>query len=55
MCNLILLELNIFLKKYYTKPGKNQLLIIYLVYKMMSLLCEFYIAFIEDMLGKKLP
>ena len=36
--SLILLELNIFLKKYETKSKINQLLTIYLKYKMMTLL-----------------
>ena len=36
--SLILLELNIFLKKYETKSKTNQLLTIYLKYKMMTLL-----------------
>ena len=41
---LILLELNIFHKKYETKSKINQLLTIHLEYKIMILLCVNFIA-----------
>ena len=41
---LILLELNIFHKKYYTKSKINQLLTIYLEYKKMIVLCVKFIV-----------
>ena len=42
----VLLELNIFLKKYETKSEINQLLRIYLEYKTMNLLCVDFIVYI---------
>ena len=41
---LTLLELNIFVKKYYTKSKINQLFKIYLEYKIMNLLCVGFIV-----------
>ena len=50
----ILLELNIFLKKYKAKSKINQLLTIYLEYKMMNLLClEFIVLLSYNICWKK--
>ena len=54
---LILLELNIFYKKYWRKSEINQLLTIFLEYKIMNLLCVYFTVLLSQNLlsaGKNL-
>ena len=53
LCSLILLELNIFLKKDWTKSMINRLLVTDLEYSLMTLLCMDFIASIKYMTAGK--